>query len=499
MRIGVVKAGVMGAGVVRTAVSRARGLTGLVAAVAVVALAAAGCGGDGSAKAGASGLQTVKMPLYWSTKEGAEKDNSEFFERLPEVVYNHDVVAYNGIGVVRAVDARTGKQLWSRTPKTGIVCGLQPNRDISEGVVVFSVDTDGTAGVLKGDVAHCNEVVALDARTGNLRWSWKVSNSQSYEMGRAGKYITLRYDQGDKGTTIHGVSVADGKTSFQLKVSSLFTMNIKDFSRMDCESEGGGVPGQQVAVLFVSCGNIITDEAPKVIGVDESNGKVLWSSPWWGSTWGRDGYFNTTSMISPGQDSSLWMDVQKQWGKTGGIPDITTPGAWFDPRTGKRVAQPATDRLLSQGQPLESTGDFGGVMPWTGEWFLGGTTNIRAKFDANGAGRVVGYVLQAIDVRTGKQIWTAEDHKTSAWALPVGFTPDHNEFWLLIGEMYGTKKVLRLDAHTGKPIATATFGDNDELRGMMSLTIGDQYVYVRTGAIKNDASVVGGVSAYRWR
>lgn len=128
-------------------------------------------------------------------------------------------------GFVAAYDARSGKQVWrwnATDPKTyqgdswkrgGSMVWTTPAIDAQRGLVIFSTgnpnpDLDGT--VRRGDNLWSDSIVALDAKTGKLRWYYQelkhdvwdydaVSNVVLFDVHRNGQTIPAAGEAGKVG------------------------------------------------------------------------------------------------------------------------------------------------------------------------------------------------------------------------------------------------------------------------------------------------------------
>ena len=132
-------------------------------------------------------------------------------------------------GAVRGFDARTGRELWSFDPiprspadpeyqhwskeaaaTTGAGNAWAPiSADTSMGLVFVptgSAAPDFFAGLRPGDNRYTNSVVALDAKTGKVRWSFQVVHHDlwDFDVGSQPSLITVPRD----GREVPAVAVA---------------------------------------------------------------------------------------------------------------------------------------------------------------------------------------------------------------------------------------------------------------------------------------------------
>ena len=132
-------------------------------------------------------------------------------------------------GAVRGFDARTGRELWSFDPiprspadpeyqhwskdaaaRTGAGNAWAPiSADTAMGLVFVptgSAAPDFFAGLRPGDNRYTNSVVALDAKTGKVRWSFQVVHHDlwDFDVGSQPSLITVPRD----GREVPAVAVA---------------------------------------------------------------------------------------------------------------------------------------------------------------------------------------------------------------------------------------------------------------------------------------------------
>lgn len=143
--------------------------------------------------------------LLWETTHGRGTPEGNYQITSPPVVVHDIVVAGSAIGdngradmergVIRAYDAKTGKQrwMWDPTPpgRTGAANAWAPmSADLARGLVFIptgSASPDFYGGLRPGDNRHANSVVALEAKTGRLVWSFQAIHHDLWDYDVASR------------------------------------------------------------------------------------------------------------------------------------------------------------------------------------------------------------------------------------------------------------------------------------------------------------------------
>lgn len=140
------------------------------------------------------------------------REASEYEETSAPAVIGDIVVVGSGIadnnrvdmpsGEVRAFDARSGKLLWTFDPLPGSRAGAANawshiTPDPSTGLVFVptgSASPDYFGGLRKGDNRHANSVVAIEAKTGKVRWAFQTVHHDlwDYDVAAAPALITAK-------------------------------------------------------------------------------------------------------------------------------------------------------------------------------------------------------------------------------------------------------------------------------------------------------------------
>ncbi len=141
----------------------------------------------------------------WETPIGGNAADGNFQVTSAPVPFRNAVIIGSAIGdngraamdkgTVRAFDIRTGKPLWTweATPagNTGAANAWAPmSVDAARGMVFVptgSASPDFYGGLRPGDNRHANSVVALDAATGKLLWSFQVVHHDLWDYDVASR------------------------------------------------------------------------------------------------------------------------------------------------------------------------------------------------------------------------------------------------------------------------------------------------------------------------
>jgi outer membrane protein assembly factor BamB len=134
---------------------------------------------------------SVQLQSTWKT---SVKSNNKHGQRLSPGLYG-DVVYLAGTGgVVRAVDATSGRTIWQK----------QLSAELSAGA-----SSDGSRVVVGG---INGEVIALDAKDGETLWSVAVSSEVLATPTLAQDRVIVRSNDG----LVHALSLSDGKTLWKV-------------------------------------------------------------------------------------------------------------------------------------------------------------------------------------------------------------------------------------------------------------------------------------------
>jgi quinoprotein glucose dehydrogenase len=150
-------------------------------------------------------LDAITGKLKWSTRIGSAENDGNYQVTSPPVVAGSTVIVGSAIGdngrasmergTVRAFDTKTGNAKWSWDPtpagQTGAanawsLMSVDEGRDM-----VFlptgSASPDFYGGLRPGDNRHANSVVALQASTGKLLWSFQVVHHDLWDYDVASR------------------------------------------------------------------------------------------------------------------------------------------------------------------------------------------------------------------------------------------------------------------------------------------------------------------------
>lgn len=167
---------------------------------------------------------------------------------------------------VSALDARTGRILWStRLSNVVMTTPIVADRIVVAGTGTSRVLTDTSAKLIWGRPAG-DEIVGLDEGNGRVRWRRKTlgENMPSPALVNIRGVDALVFANGDG--HIRALAVRDGHTIWERAVPGIATMS------------SAAVDGSVVFVVVGSGSHSGTRD--RLIAVDPSDGRILWGAPY---------------------------------------------------------------------------------------------------------------------------------------------------------------------------------------------------------------------------
>lgn len=207
-------------------------------------------------------------------------------DALGVVWWRGRVLAASADGVVRALRWRDGAELWRQ--ELGEPLRAWPLALDEDGLVVF--------GGERGRVA------ALDAATGQVRWSRRLEaavgglasdGERAFVTTHAGRVLALALD--------------DGQTSWALDHAQeqLGVGEQVDSSPVRLRA-APTVSGQGLVVTFEVEGTPAPLRAPPIFGVDPGSGRLLWEGSAWGAPLGTRWHGLRTSVVAHDQELTIF-------------------------------------------------------------------------------------------------------------------------------------------------------------------------------------------------
>ena len=153
------------------------------------------------------GHYDLKQGLRLPVKEASEYEETSAPAVIGDVIVVGSAIADNGrtdmpSGEVRAFDVRTGKLLWTFDPLAGTRTGAANawstiTPDPENGIVFVptgSASPDYYGGQRKGNNSYANSVVALNAKTGKVVWSFQTVHHDlwDYDVASQPALITVK-------------------------------------------------------------------------------------------------------------------------------------------------------------------------------------------------------------------------------------------------------------------------------------------------------------------
>jgi alcohol dehydrogenase (cytochrome c) len=394
-------------------------------------------------------------------------------------VYGNDAYMATLDNHVVALNAQTGKVVWNKTiyPSPGVGFFMTTAPLVVKGQIIV-----GDGG---GEYGGRGFLVSLDAETGAQKWisytvpspSEKNGNTwpgQTYKHGGGNAWVTGSYDA-ETDTLLWGVGNPGPWLSSERPGKNLYTDSIIGVSPETGKvkwyfQETPNDPWDYDAVNTPAIADVTIDGAPRKVFyqagrngwfyvVDRTNGKLIHTTP----------FTKVTSVTGYDKVKEIGtVDASKV--PTVGHEVFTCPAFFggtnwwsysFDPQTG--YAYVPTMRTCMK---------ISGVKP---AGFVAGLGYLNEKFEVQHVpGMKTWGALQAIDVATGKQMWT---HETSMpWndgtlstdgGLVFSGTPD--------------QKFYAMDAKTGKILWTHHMSSGVIGQPMTYQVDGKQYVAVQSG------------------
>ena len=321
----------------------------------------------------------------WETKIADPR--AGFSETMAPQIYDGMVVVGSAggewpiRGFVAAYDAKSGKQVWrwhATDPKTfegdswkqgGGMVWTTPAIDTEQGLVIFSTgnpnpDLDGTKR--KGDNLYTDSIVALDAKTGKIKWHYQEVKHDVWDYDAVSNVVL--FDTRVDGKTVPAAGEAG-------KVGWLFVVNRKT-----------GKLIRKSDPLVKMSDNMFTKPTKKgVFMMPGANGGAEWSPP----------------AYSPDTKLLYVMEMNQRMNFTNKETTATIPGQI---RLGSTFKNVKGDKALQNGV-LDAVNVDTGKVAWkykAPQPMIGGVLATAGNLVFTGEGN--GW-FDAFDAKTGKKLW----------------------------------------------------------------------------------------------
>ncbi|HSE43992.1 MAG TPA: pyrroloquinoline quinone-dependent dehydrogenase [Gemmatimonadales bacterium] len=399
-------------------------------------------------------------------------------------------------GAVRGFDARTGRELWSFDPiprspadpeyqhwskeaaaRTGAGNAWAPiSADTSLGLVFVptgSAAPDFFAGLRPGDNRYTNSVVALEAKTGKVRWSFQVVHHDLWDFDVASQpsLITVPRD----GREVPAVAVATKMGHIyildRITGAPLFPVEERPVPASDVPGEQasptqpfpvlpkplfpaplergdvwGVTPGEKKACLAefdrMRSGPLFTP--PSLQGTVMYPG-YAGGTTWGGMSWSPQQHLLVTNLIR----IPLWVKLEPRApgdssGNQIGTPFRMSRGMLASPKGlpcnrppwGSLVAIDLATGAQRWQVPLGRIPEFK-WFPWAGRW---GSPNMGGSMVAAGGlvfiGAAMDNYLRAYDLETGSELWRGK-LPAGGQATPMSFAANGRQYVVIAAGGHG--------------------------------------------------------------
>ena len=190
---------------------------------------------------------------------------------FPPVIYGDSLFLLDDNGWAKAIDKRSGRQLWAR--RVGTLAAASPAISVSDQRLIMPLlSTDPGAGQRPGN----GRIVALSMRTGGVLWSHGVPAGSESSPVVWGRTVYL----GDQSGTVYSLRTRDGHVNWTYRASGAV--------------KGG--PALSGGILYFG------DYAGRAYAVRADNGRQVWAVATNGARFGfGSGNFYSTPAVAFGR------------------------------------------------------------------------------------------------------------------------------------------------------------------------------------------------------